>query len=209
MHVRLAGLEHDVADAGVVADVEDARPGRAAVGRLVEAALAARGPQRPLRRDVDDVRVARIDEDLADVLGVLEPHVLPGLAGVGRLVDAVAEMRAALAGVLAGAEPDDVRVLRIDDDAAEREGAALVEDRREGDAAVLGFPQAAERAGDVPDVRVLRIDLDVLDAAGRRSPGPMLRSSMPLSACSLRRSCPWPDGSAAAAMAMAAIRREV
>ena len=95
------------------------------------------------------------------------PTLLPCLARVGRLVDAVAEVRAALARVLARADPDDVRILRIDDDAAEREGALLVEDRRERDAAVGRLPQAAERGGHVPDARVLRIDLDVLDAAGR------------------------------------------
>ena len=77
---------------------------------------------------------------------VCEADVLPGLARVGGLVDAVAEVRAALAGVLARADPDDVRILRIDDDAAEREGSLIVEDRRERDAAVGGFPQPAERA---------------------------------------------------------------
>src|SRR5690606_9164726 len=42
---------------------------------------------------------------------------------------------------------------------------AIVEDRREGDAAVLGLPEAAEGGGDVPDARVLRVDVDVLHAA--------------------------------------------
>ena len=100
------------------------------------------------------------------MLGCLQPDALPGLAGVGGLVDPVAEVRAALALVLSRAEPDDVRVPGIDHHAAEGEGAAAVEDRREGDAAVLGFPQAAEGAGDVPDAGVLRVDLDVLHAAG-------------------------------------------
>src|SRR6185503_19303952 len=163
--VGVARVEHDVADAGVVADVQHPLPFRAAVGRLVETALAARRPQRALRSDVDDVGVARVDQDLADVLGGGQPHALPRLAGVGGLVDAVPEMRAALAGVFTGAEPDDAGVFRIDDDAAEREGAAVVEDRREGRAAVAGFPQAAEGRRDVPDVRILRIDGDVLHAA--------------------------------------------
>ena len=74
-------------------------------------------------------------------------------------------MGAALAVVLARAEPEDVRVLRIDGDAAEREDAVVVEDRREGDAAVRRLPEAAERRRDVPDARVLRVDLDVDDAA--------------------------------------------
>src|SRR4029078_8179798 len=122
-------------------------------------------PQRPLRGDVDDVGVARVDQDLADVLGGSQPHALPRLAGVGGFVDAGAQSRAALAGVFTGAEPDHAGVLRIDDDAAEREGAAVVEDRREGRPAVAGFPQAAEGRRDVPDVRILRVDGDVLHAA--------------------------------------------
>ena len=164
--VGVLWIEDDVADAGVVADVQHLRPGRAGVGRLVEAALAARRPERPLCGDVDDVRVARVDEDLAEVLGFLQPHPLPRLAGVGRLVDAVAEVRAALAGVFTGPEPHHVRVLRIDDDAAERERAAAVENRREARAAVRRLPQSAERAGHVPGIGALRIDGDVLNAAG-------------------------------------------
>src|SRR5690606_23045296 len=39
--IRVARLEHDLADAGVVADVEDARPRLTAVGRLVEPAVTA------------------------------------------------------------------------------------------------------------------------------------------------------------------------
>ena len=69
-HVRVARIEHDVGDAGVLADVQHLLPGLAAVGRLVEPAIAARSPQRPLGRDVHRVRVARVDQDLADVLGL-------------------------------------------------------------------------------------------------------------------------------------------
>ena len=55
------------------------------------------------------------------MLGVLETHPRPGRAGVSRLVDAVAVADAALVVVLAGAQPDDVRVFRVDDDGAERD----------------------------------------------------------------------------------------
>src|SRR5437667_11958453 len=76
-------------------------------------------------------------------------------------------MRAALTGVLAGREPDDVRVLRIDRDATQRERSPIVENRRERDPAVGGLPQSPESAGDVPDIGILRVDLNVLNAAGR------------------------------------------
>ena len=100
-HVGILRIHHHVGDAGVGADGQDGLPGLAAVGRLVEAAVAAGVPQRADRAHVDDVRVARIDEDVLDVLGVLEPHPRPRLAGVGRLVDAVAVADAALVVVLA------------------------------------------------------------------------------------------------------------
>src|SRR5262249_19197808 len=93
-------------------------------------------------------------------------HAMPGLARVGRLVDAVAEMRAALARVLARAEPDDVRILRVDNHATQRERSAVVENRRERDAAIGGLPQTAEGGRDIPRVRIPGIDGDVLHAAG-------------------------------------------
>ncbi len=75
-------------------------------------------------------------------------------------------MRASLAGVLARANPDHIRILWIHDDAAESERALLVEDRREGDTAIGRFPQPAESRGDVPDARILRVDLNVLNTPG-------------------------------------------
>ena len=103
------------------------------------------------------------------MLGVLESHPRPGRAGIGRLVDAVAVADAALVVVLARREPDDVRVLRVDDHRAERIRAVGLEDRRPGVAAVLGLPQVAGADRDVPHVGVLRIDRDVGYPARRQA----------------------------------------
>ena len=63
-------IHHHVGAAGVLADLDEAlRPGLAAVGGLVEAALAAALPQRTGRRHVDHVGIARVDHDAGDVLG--------------------------------------------------------------------------------------------------------------------------------------------
>ena len=107
-HIGVARVHVDLVDTGVVGDVEDAFPGGAAVGGLVDPALSAGPPQRSLRGHVDHVRVAGIDGDHADVLGILEAHVLPVLAAVEALVDAVTEGHRALAVVLARAHPHDV-----------------------------------------------------------------------------------------------------
>src|SRR6185369_3749446 len=112
--VGVARVHRQVGDAGVLVDREDRFPGLAAVGGLVEAAVAARIPQRALGRDEDHVRIARIDDDLPNVLGALETHIDPGLAAVDRLVDAVPIRDAALAVVLAAAHPDHGRVVGVD-----------------------------------------------------------------------------------------------
>ena len=133
---------------------------------LVEAALAAFGPERALGRDVDDVGVARVDEDPADVLGLGEAHVRPGLAAVEALVDAVAETDVAAADVLARAHPDGLGIRRVEGDAADRIGRLGVEDGRPGRAGVLGLPDAARADRDVPGVPLLGMNGDVADAAG-------------------------------------------
>src|SRR6185503_14709003 len=61
----------------------------------------------------------------------------------------------------------DVGILWIDLHAAEVERPAAVEYRREVEAAVLRFPQAACGGRDPVHVRVLWIHVDVRDAAGR------------------------------------------
>ena len=66
-------LLHQLGRAGVVVDVEDAAPGDAAVGGLVDAALAAGRSTVAQRRDVDDVEVHRVDDDPRDLLAVASP----------------------------------------------------------------------------------------------------------------------------------------
>src|SRR5262249_24583528 len=153
--IGIARVEDDVGDAGVGADVKHALPRLAAVGRLVQAAVAARPPERPLCRDVDGVGVAWVEEDLADVLGLFEAHLLPRFAGVVGAVDAVAETDAALAVVLAGADPDDVGVLRVEDDLADGVGAFVVKDGTPGGAGIGRLPHASRRGGHIIPAAVL------------------------------------------------------
>ena len=138
----------------------------AAVSGFVDAAIASARKEGALRGYEDGVRIARVDYDFRDVLGVGEADVLPGGAGIGALVNAVAIADGALRLVFAGAEPDDVGVLGVDGDAAEGVGTALIEDGLKGDAAVGGLPKAAGGGGDVPGVAILGIDGDIGDTAG-------------------------------------------
>ncbi len=141
--VRLARVHEDVRDPRVLGDLEDLRPGLAAVRGLVEPAVPARRPEGSLACRVDDLGVARVDEDLGDVLRRLEPHVLPGSTAVLRTVDAVAVAHAALAVVFPRAHPDHAGVLGVEGQAPDGVGAFLFEDRRPGGSGVDGLPHAA------------------------------------------------------------------
>ena len=142
------------------------RPGLAAVGGLVEAALAAALPQRAGRGHVDHVGIARVHHDAGDVLGELEADVAEGAAAVFALVDAVAVGDAALVVVLAGAHPDDGGILGIDGDPADGIGAVVVEDRGPGGAVVGGQPDAAGGLGDQVVVGIVGEHGDLRDASG-------------------------------------------
>ena len=157
----------DLADAGVVVDLEDLLPGGAAVGRPVEAAVVARAPQGALGRHVDHVGVARIDGDHAHVLGVLQAHHLEVPAAVDGLVDPVAVGDAALAVVLAGAHPQHLRIAGIESQTTDGVGPLPVEDGRVGDAPVGRLPDAARAHGHVVLGGIVRVDGEVAHAARR------------------------------------------
>ena len=100
------------------------------------------------------------------MLGLLEADVLPALSTVGRFVDAVAVGHRALTVVLARADPDDVRVLRVEGHATDGVGALVVEDRRPGRARVVGLPHSARGDGNELPLRLPGVDRDVADTSG-------------------------------------------
>src|SRR4029077_8097941 len=88
-HVGIVRIEGDVADAGVLADLQDLVPGRPAVDRLVESSLSTLFPQRSVRGDEHYLRVARVDHDTANLLGRLQAEIPPRLPGIVAAIDAV------------------------------------------------------------------------------------------------------------------------
>ena len=165
-NIGVRRMKDRVGDAGVIGDVQDSSPALTAVRRLVETSVSAAVPQRPRGRYIHHIGVAWIDEDALDLLRVPQPNPLPGGAGIRRLVDTVTVGGAAIVGVFARAEPNDVRVSWIDDHAAEGIRRILVEDRCPGITAVHRLPQAPRPYRQVPDVVVARIDLQIGDPAG-------------------------------------------
>jgi hypothetical protein len=99
-----------------------------------------------------------MDADFRDGVGVGEADVRPGLARVGRLVDAVAGHDVAANARFAHADVNDVGIRFGDSDGADRRALQLsVGDRRPVGAAVDRFPQtAADRA----EVRFARPSFD-------------------------------------------------
>ena len=150
-------------------DEQHALPVRAAVGGLEDAALFLRAGQparrRRRRRCSDSVGWMRTRE-MRPVSW--QAHVLPGLAGVLRYVDAVAhDVAVADHPRLAGADPDDVRIAvgarrsrRWRRRAGRRRSA-----RRS--AAVGGLPDAARRGAEVVGVGIAGHAGDRGDAARR------------------------------------------
>src|SRR5688572_7700747 len=164
-HVRIAWIELHVVHAGPVVYVEDSSPRRAAIRRFVQATLATLAPERTLRRDVHNVGVAGVDEDAADMFAFLEADVLPRATTVGRLVYAVAVGHDALRVVLTRADPDHVRVFRVDRDRARRKRSLAIKDGRERKPGIRGLPDTTRRCGDVPGLLVGRVNRHIRDAA--------------------------------------------
>ena len=141
----LCGIDGDIGDAGVFVDDEGLGPGGAAVGALVDAALFVGTPEIAERRDVHDVGIGGMDDDAADVVGLLEAQMRPGGAAIHRLVDAIAPGGALAIVGLAGAHVEDGGVGRREREVADGGVGLIVEDGLPGDAAVDGLEDAAAR----------------------------------------------------------------
>jgi len=171
--IRLGGMHDEIDYTGALVTIEDLLPGLAAVGGLVDTAIGVVRPFVPGGSHIDDVGVGRVDLDTGNRVRVGQPHVLPGVTTVDRLVDPRARHRRTENVGLACAHPDDVLVGRRQGDVTDRGRSGLLEDRLPAHALVLAPPHAARGAGHVDRVVVpLRgHDGDIRHAAGdvRRS----------------------------------------
>src|SRR5438876_2178445 len=95
-----------------------------------------------------------MNDDFADLEGLLEAHVLPGLAAVGTLVDAVAVRNRVARVILARTDPDDVFVRGGDADVADGDGRLAVELVLEGVTVIDRLQETAGRGGDPVSGRV-------------------------------------------------------
>src|SRR5262249_31273193 len=146
--LRIGRTHLNVDDASPLIDGQDLVPGLAAVRRLVEPTFAAWPVESSERADVDDVGVGGMNGDTTDLKTLLESHVLPGLAAVRGLVDAIAIRHRVARVVLSCSHPDDFRVGLGHGNVANRDSVFPVELMLEGHAVVGRLEQPARRRRD-------------------------------------------------------------
>ena len=142
-HVGIAGLEGHVDGPGVGVVEQRPGPGPTAIGGAEHAALRIGTVGMAERGCQQHVRVARIDQDLADLLGVLQPDGGPGGPAVGRAEHAFALGDIGAHVGLARADVDDVAIARGHGQGADGAHGLGVEDRGPGAARVVGAPDPA------------------------------------------------------------------
>ena len=142
-------IHRDVGAAGgKIGAFENQVPGLAAIGRLVETAIGRIAPERARHRRINRVAVFWTNDDLCDAFRVGQTGMRPGFAAIGRFVDAVADRDAVARPRFTRADPDVLRILRVERDRADRLHRLFVEDRSIMRAAVFGFPNAAAGRAD-------------------------------------------------------------
>jgi hypothetical protein len=168
--VRVGRIDVHVLAAGVLVLVEHLLERLAAVGRAENAAFFVRPVRMAQHGHEESIGILRIDFDLRNLLAITEPQVCPRLAGVRRLVDAVAHRQIGPLQALAAPHIDDVGIGRRDGDPPNRSGGLVLEDRRPRAAGVGRFPHAAVHHADVEGVRLTRHAGHSFGAAGTQGP---------------------------------------
>ena len=154
-HLGVIRVHRQARAARIRVDEKHALPALAAVGRAVDPAFLLGAREAAERGGEDDVRIGRVDDDAADAAGLVEPHVRPGLSGVGRPIDPVAHhVHVADGPGLAGPGPDGAGIGRGHGQRPDRGHRLAVENRIPTVAAVGGLPDAAGSRPDVVGVRV-------------------------------------------------------
>ncbi len=105
-------------------------------------------------RDEQPIRVARIDDNLRNLLAVAQAQMRPSLPGIRRLVDSVARGQVGPWQTFAAADVDDIRIGGRDCNRADRSGRLVVKDRLPRPPVIGCLPHAAVAHADVEDIRL-------------------------------------------------------
>src|SRR6266850_468037 len=167
-YVGIAGIENDVNAAGAVVEIQNFFPGLAAVASSEDPAFGVRAVGMAESGDEYDVWIRGMDDEFADVPGVLQSDIGPGLPSVIRTIDAVTERDISADASFAGSRVNDVRIGIRDRDAADGRGGLLFEKGIPGDAAVRSFPDAAGDGAKVIGIGLARDASDGQDPAAAK-----------------------------------------
>ncbi len=124
----------------LLGNVEDLFPCLATVGGFKNAALLVVGVLMAKGSNIHDVIILRIDDDAADVVSVVESHVLPCATRVDRFKYPRPGKRTTCHVRFTSADPDQVRVLVRYRDDRDRGSRLVLKDRFPSRAIVEGFP---------------------------------------------------------------------
>src|SRR5277367_860705 len=82
-------IEGHIDTARVLVLIENFLPGLAPVNRPENSTLSVRPVHMSQRRHKRNIRIRRINNDLADGARIFQPNVLPGLAAIQRFVNSI------------------------------------------------------------------------------------------------------------------------
>ena len=154
----VVGVHGQIHRTGLGAAVEHLFPGASAVLGAVDTPFRVGAEGVAQGSHVDQVGIVRMDPDFADMAGLLESQVGPGLAGVGGLVDPVPIGNVQANGGFAGAGVDDVGVRGGHRQGADGGGVEeAVGDVLPVGAAVGGFPHSAGHGSEIGGHGVHRV----------------------------------------------------
>ena len=162
--VRVGWIDNHIGHAGALVDVELVRPGFAAVGGFVNAAVGAIAPSRPDGADPHGLVVGRVHDDPVDVARAFEAHQFPRGAAINAAVHPTAAGMRIPRIAFAGPHPNHIGIGRCNGEGPDALGRLIVEQRLPFHAGCDRPPKAPTRSSDVNDFRSVPLDIDGGDA---------------------------------------------
>ena len=155
-NVRIIRIEHQIDRSGFVVLEQHFLPSLSAVVRTKHPAHLIRTVGVPQRRNVHDVRILRIHDNLRDMSRVFQPDVRPGLSAIHGFVHSIAVRNISANARFARAHVNHVRIRRRHCDRTHGHDPGLVRHRRPRDPAVRRFPGTARHGPEIIGLGIAR-----------------------------------------------------
>jgi hypothetical protein len=153
-NVRIVRIHDQIGAAGVLIHLQHLRPALAPVAGSKHAALRLRAISMSQCACEHDVGIFRIHNHTRDAAGFFEPHQVPGLARIERLINALPNGDMAANERFAGARPHDVRIAAGNGKRADGGHRLPVEDRFPMRSAIGRFENTARSCARIIDAGI-------------------------------------------------------